>query len=70
LPDFSGNGFDELAALGENADVRHLKILDSGSCAQVNRTDFPEIRISQVIDQAGKLLIRPRETTACPLTFS
>jgi len=41
MPDYSGNGFDELAALGENAGVRHVQILDTSSGAQVNRIDFP-----------------------------
>jgi hypothetical protein len=40
MPDYSGNGFDELAVLGENAGVRHVQILDTSSGAQVNRIDF------------------------------
>ena len=41
VPDYSGNGFDELAALGENIGVRHVQILDTSSGSQVNRIDFP-----------------------------
>ena len=41
MPDYSGNGFDELAALGESASVRHVQILDTSSGSQVNRIDFP-----------------------------
>ena len=41
LPDYSGNGFDELAVLGENAGVRHVQILDTSNGAQLNRIDFP-----------------------------
>jgi hypothetical protein len=40
MPDYSGNGFEELAALGENNGVRHVQILDTSSGAQVNRIDF------------------------------
>jgi hypothetical protein len=41
MPDYSGNGFDELAVLGENAGTRHVQILDTSSGSQVNRIDFP-----------------------------
>jgi hypothetical protein len=41
LADYSGNGFDELAALGESAGVRHVQILDTSTGTQVNRIDFP-----------------------------
>ena len=41
MPDYSGNGFDELAALGESAGVRHVQILDTSTGSQVNRIDFP-----------------------------
>ena len=41
MPDYSGNGFDELAVLGESAGVRHVQILDTSSGSQVNRIDFP-----------------------------
>jgi hypothetical protein len=41
MPDYSGNGFEELAALGENAGERHVQILDTASGAQVNRIDYP-----------------------------
>ena len=41
MPDYSGNGFDELAVLGTSAGVRHVQILDTSSGAQVNRIDFP-----------------------------
>jgi hypothetical protein len=40
-PDYSGNGFDELAVLGESAGVRHVQILDTATGTQVNRIDFP-----------------------------
>ena len=41
MPDYSGNGFDELAVLGENAGTRHVQILDTASGTQVNRISFP-----------------------------
>jgi hypothetical protein len=41
MPDYSGNGFEELAVVGESAGVRHVQILDTSSGAQVNRIDFP-----------------------------
>jgi hypothetical protein len=41
MPDYSGNGFDELAVLGESAGVRHVQILDTNSGSQVNRIDYP-----------------------------
>ena len=41
MPDYSGNGFDELAVLGESAGVRHVQILDTSTGSQVNRIDFP-----------------------------
>ena len=41
MPDYSGNGFEELAALGKNAGTRHVQILDTSSGSQVNRIDFP-----------------------------
>lgn len=41
MPDYSGNGFDELAVLGESVGVRHVQILDTSTGAQVNRIDFP-----------------------------
>jgi hypothetical protein len=41
MPDYSGNGFEELAVLGENAGVRHVQILDTVSGSQVNRIDYP-----------------------------
>lgn len=41
MPDYSGNGFEELAALGTSGGVRHVQILDTSSGAQVNRIDFP-----------------------------
>jgi hypothetical protein len=41
LPDYSGNGFEELAALGENGGIRHVQILDTSTGSQVNRIDFP-----------------------------
>jgi hypothetical protein len=41
MPDYSGNGFDELAVFGENAGVRHVQILDTSSGSQVNRIDYP-----------------------------
>ena len=41
MPDYSGNGFDELAVLGENTGVRHVQILDTSTGTQVNRIDFP-----------------------------
>jgi hypothetical protein len=42
MPDYSGNGFDELAVLGESAGVRHVQILDTSSGSQVNRIDYPQ----------------------------
>ena len=42
MPDYSGNGFEELAALGENVGVRHVQILDTSSGSQVNRIDYPQ----------------------------
>ena len=42
MPDYSGNGFEELAALGENDGVRHVQILDTSSGSQVNRIDYPQ----------------------------
>jgi len=41
MPDYSGNGFEELAALGTSAGVRHVQILDTSTGSQVNRIDFP-----------------------------
>jgi hypothetical protein len=41
MPDYGGNGFEELATLGENAGVRHVQILDTSSGSQVNRIDYP-----------------------------
>jgi hypothetical protein len=41
MPDYSGNDFEELAVLGENAGVRHVQILDTSSGTQVNRIDYP-----------------------------
>ena len=41
MPDYSGNGFDELAAIGENAGVRHVQILDTSTGSQVNSINFP-----------------------------
>jgi hypothetical protein len=41
MPDYSGNGFDELAALGENGGIQHVQILDTSAGTQVNRIDFP-----------------------------
>jgi hypothetical protein len=41
MPDYSGNGFEELAVLGESAGVRHVQILDTSSGSQINRIDFP-----------------------------
>ena len=41
MPDYSGNGFEELAVLGENAGVRHVQILDTATGSQVNRIDYP-----------------------------
>jgi len=41
LPDYSGNGFEELAVLGMSGGVRHVQILDTSSGAQANRIDFP-----------------------------
>jgi hypothetical protein len=41
MPDYSGNGFEELATLGTSAGVRHVQILDTSSGSQVNRIDFP-----------------------------
>ena len=41
MPDYSGNGFDELAVLGESAGVHHVQILDTSTGTQVNRIDFP-----------------------------
>jgi hypothetical protein len=41
MPDYSGNGFDELAVLGENTGVKHVQILDTSTGDQVNRIDFP-----------------------------
>ena len=41
MADYSGNGFEELAVLGENAGVRHVQILDTSSGSQVNRIDYP-----------------------------
>jgi hypothetical protein len=47
MPDYSGNGFDELAVLGELIDPTtgepgsHVQILDTSSGSQVNRIDFP-----------------------------
>jgi hypothetical protein len=41
MPDYSGNGFEELAVLGESAGVRHVQILDTSSGSQVNRIDYP-----------------------------
>ena len=41
MPDYSGNGFDELAALGENTGLRHVQVLDTATGSQVNRIDYP-----------------------------
>lgn len=41
LPDYSANGFDELAVLGTSSGVRHVQILDTNTGTQVNRIDFP-----------------------------
>jgi hypothetical protein len=41
MSDYSGNGFDELAALGDNGGMRHVQVLDTVSGSQVNRIDFP-----------------------------
>jgi hypothetical protein len=41
MPDYSGNGFDELAVLGEDTGTRHVQILDTATGTQVNRIDFP-----------------------------
>ncbi|MHC5112493.1 MAG: thrombospondin type 3 repeat-containing protein [Planctomycetota bacterium] len=41
MPDYSGNGFEELAVVGESAGVRHVQILDTSSGSQVNRIDYP-----------------------------
>jgi hypothetical protein len=41
MPDYTGNGFDELAVLGESAGLKHVQILDTNTGAQVNRIDFP-----------------------------
>ena len=41
MPDYSGNGFEELAVLGKSAGVRHVQILDTATGTQVNRIDFP-----------------------------
>ena len=41
MPDYSGNGFDELAVLGENAGTQHVQILDTSTGSQINRIDFP-----------------------------
>jgi hypothetical protein len=41
MPDYSGNGFDELAALGESDGVRHVQVLDTATGLQVNRIDYP-----------------------------
>jgi len=41
MPDYSGNGFDELAALGKSAGMRHVQILDTSTGGQVNRIDYP-----------------------------
>ena len=41
MPDYSGNGFDELAVLGENVGIRHVQVLDTSTGSQVNRMDFP-----------------------------
>jgi hypothetical protein len=47
MPDYSGNGFDELAVLGEiiapdtGAPLIHVQILDTSTGGQVNRIDFP-----------------------------
>jgi hypothetical protein len=41
MPDYSGNGFDELATLGDNGGMRHVQILDTVSGTQVNRIDYP-----------------------------
>ena len=41
MPDYSGNGFEELAVLGTSAGTRHVQILDTSSGSQVNRIDFP-----------------------------
>jgi len=43
LPDYSGNGFDELAVLGGTDAVRHVQILDTATGIQVNRIDFPTV---------------------------
>ena len=41
MSDYSGNGFDELAALGMSGGNRHVLILDTNTGGQVNRIDFP-----------------------------
>ena len=41
MSDYSGNGFDELAALGWSGGNRHVLILDTATGSQVNRIDFP-----------------------------
>jgi probable HAF family extracellular repeat protein/YVTN family beta-propeller protein len=47
MPDYSGNGFDELAVLGEiiapdtGEPGAHVQILDTSTGSQVNRIDFP-----------------------------
>ena len=41
LPDYSGGGFDELAALGRSAGVHHVQVLDTNTGTQINRIDFP-----------------------------
>jgi hypothetical protein len=40
MPDYSGNGFEELAVLGRSGGLRHVQILDTSSGSQVNRIDF------------------------------
>jgi hypothetical protein len=41
MPDYSSNGYEELAVIGENAGMRHVQILDSSSGSQINRINFP-----------------------------
>jgi hypothetical protein len=47
MPDYSGNGFEELAVLGEiiapdtGEPGVHVQILDTATGSQVNRIDFP-----------------------------
>jgi hypothetical protein len=42
VEDYDGNGFGELAVLGEKNGIRHVQVLDSSTGTQLNQIDFPD----------------------------